>query len=638
MAQISQDTFDPMRRFVRVRLQQGVPIVDADVNEREDIQKFELRAFLKWFVGDGVPEGNDGFRITGTGDAYDFTIQCGVTGAVDPLSRIGRYLVQGLDVMIEKDYQYTEQKLHEDHGPSATQLAARWNVPVVKALGSLDGSPAILIYLDVWERLVTPTDDPSLIYGGLGTESCARHKREWAVRAKAGTDLPQAEDPPGGDFRTGHAYTALATIERQSGHPPVQPQDITDLRQRQLLLPPASLIQDVLGLDPMEYRRGAGRPSINLRAAINALLREVLPSGLEGTIAAASFPIGRSFVIDQDGPVAFWTNPPFGADPNKVFAARLSLSAPESGFSTPPLQITSSGDHREPHAVSLPSGDLLLVYQKGFGSGADIELKHGKLTDLATTQPVTVTTTSVEGETRPFVVVAGQVATVFMYLPAAKRWKYRSYQLTDKTWLHNAPINLPLTVQQGTEFHAAADVAGNIWVAVDTIETGPHARVLKIDMAAGTSTTVLTTTDTFKRPFLLSTRGGDVWVFWAFDGCLHTQRFRAAAASWDDSQIIVPDNTNCDSPCAVEDADGGISLFLTMKSSTHHENRENLAAIRSDPVSGAWGGLRELSTSPESHNMTPIAVVGPDDATWLFWARDRDEYVDIQYKRLITAV
>ncbi|MBV9787508.1 MAG: hypothetical protein JOZ51_05010, partial [Chloroflexi bacterium] len=48
MPVISPDTFDPLQRYVGVRLQQGVPIVDADENEREDVRKFELRAFLKW--------------------------------------------------------------------------------------------------------------------------------------------------------------------------------------------------------------------------------------------------------------------------------------------------------------------------------------------------------------------------------------------------------------------------------------------------------------------------------------------------------------------------------------------------------------------------------------------------------------
>jgi hypothetical protein len=36
MAIITPDSFNPLQRFVSVRLQQGVPIIDADWNEKED--------------------------------------------------------------------------------------------------------------------------------------------------------------------------------------------------------------------------------------------------------------------------------------------------------------------------------------------------------------------------------------------------------------------------------------------------------------------------------------------------------------------------------------------------------------------------------------------------------------------------
>lgn len=63
MGNFSRNTFDALKHYVGVRMQQGVPLVDADWNELEDIRRFELQAFLKWFVGDGVPSGNDGFKI-----------------------------------------------------------------------------------------------------------------------------------------------------------------------------------------------------------------------------------------------------------------------------------------------------------------------------------------------------------------------------------------------------------------------------------------------------------------------------------------------------------------------------------------------------------------------------------------------
>ncbi len=65
----SRNTFDKLKHYVGVRLQQGVPIVDADWNELEDIRKYELETFIKWFVGNGVPLGNDGFKIERTKEA-----------------------------------------------------------------------------------------------------------------------------------------------------------------------------------------------------------------------------------------------------------------------------------------------------------------------------------------------------------------------------------------------------------------------------------------------------------------------------------------------------------------------------------------------------------------------------------------
>lgn len=46
MGNYSRNTFDRLKHFVNVRLQQGVPIVDADWNELQDIRKDELETFL----------------------------------------------------------------------------------------------------------------------------------------------------------------------------------------------------------------------------------------------------------------------------------------------------------------------------------------------------------------------------------------------------------------------------------------------------------------------------------------------------------------------------------------------------------------------------------------------------------------
>ena len=95
MGNISRNTFDALNQYVGVRLQQGVPLVDADWNELEDIRRFELRAFLKWFVGDGVPDGNNGFAIEAI-PAVDNDFQ--IVGGDGSAQGAGRCLVEGLDI------------------------------------------------------------------------------------------------------------------------------------------------------------------------------------------------------------------------------------------------------------------------------------------------------------------------------------------------------------------------------------------------------------------------------------------------------------------------------------------------------------------------------------------------------------
>src|SRR4051812_30687983 len=72
-----QAVTDP-RHYVGVRLQQGVPVLDADWNELEDIRNMELRAVLRYFIGNGVPASNAGFAISESGVANDFAIGPGV--------------------------------------------------------------------------------------------------------------------------------------------------------------------------------------------------------------------------------------------------------------------------------------------------------------------------------------------------------------------------------------------------------------------------------------------------------------------------------------------------------------------------------------------------------------------------------
>ena len=173
MGDFSRDTFDKMKHYVGVRLQQGVPLVDADWNEMEDIRKFELQAFIKWFVGDGVL--NDGFRIEAIPDKNDDFVIKGGDGA--------RCLVEGIDVIIDKDVSYQKQDLYINKN----DLDKRWDVDVVKPLTIPKTNREDLVYLDVWEREVDSKENPELVLPGTKIVTCVRLKREWAVRVAENT-------------------------------------------------------------------------------------------------------------------------------------------------------------------------------------------------------------------------------------------------------------------------------------------------------------------------------------------------------------------------------------------------------------------------------------------------------------------
>lgn len=226
MGNFSRDTFDKLKHYVGVRLQQGVPLVDADWNEQEDIRKYELRAFLKWFVGNGVPKGNDGFRIQvipleAIPAENDFWIKGG-DGTPDGA---GRCLVEGWDVMNENDIKYTKQPLYNNDA-----LAGEWGVdplPPLKPPKENEEERTDTVYLDVWEREVDAEEDNEhLVNPKIGIETCVRLKREWVVRVEG------AETPP--DPPSGHVYYPLATLNRVANKAAIEQEDITDLRTTSL--------------------------------------------------------------------------------------------------------------------------------------------------------------------------------------------------------------------------------------------------------------------------------------------------------------------------------------------------------------------------------------------------------------------
>jgi Family of unknown function (DUF6519) len=205
MGNFSRTTFDELKHYVSVRLQQGVPLVDADWNEKDDIRRHELQSFLKWFVGNGVPQNNDGFRIELLpSDAPDHETDFLIKGGNGTWEGAGRCLVEGLEIFNESDIRYTKQPLF-----NRPDLAKKWNVDPIPALTIPNSIPPLrrdIVYLDVWEREVNSDEDTSLKNEVIGVETCIRLKREWAVRVAEGNSIPLPKEK--------HAHYKLANLRR----------------------------------------------------------------------------------------------------------------------------------------------------------------------------------------------------------------------------------------------------------------------------------------------------------------------------------------------------------------------------------------------------------------------------------------
>jgi hypothetical protein len=642
MATITPSTFDPLLAHVNVRLQQGVPVVDADWNTLDDIRKFELRAFLKWYIGDGVPDGNDGYRITG-GLSNDFTIRAGQQGPTGTLPnvdtalrQVGRFIVDGLDVILRTDLVFSAQPLHASQSGSSA-LATRLGVPVITPLTTPGSDVQILVEIDVWERLLTPDEDPSLVHTGLGIETCARTRREWVVRAyPASTPEPRL---------AGHSYATLALINRLGTQATITDRQIVDRRQRRLLVPPASLVEDMLGVNPYDYRAGLGRPPISLRDAVNALLAGQLPTTADLSVSPApgSDQIRRAFVVDSlGGLAAFWTSPRVNNITNQVFGTRLDLAVPGATFQ-PAVAVTSGTAHEQPTVVPLPAGEFLVAYQSGSLGEAptDVVFKRGTLAGLpaAAEQPLSATTGTAD-ET-PFGVLTGDIVTFFVRQDNSDTWFFRRYRHTDNTFVDNSPVALPAPAGTGVAagLHAAA-AGGVVWFAYVTNanNTMTMGRLTPTAPANSSSAVdhIIPAPLAGTEPFVVGVSGTEAMVLYK-DTSIKV--VNASGGSWQTgaTDIVTVPNSNADIQPAVARDTNGTVFLLTTRPVTGSSNEIFLR--RRDAASLVWGSAQQVIANQfNDQNPHPVLVSG--QGIWVLWRSDRagPGNFDLFAKRIVTAI
>lgn len=603
------------RHYVAVRMQQGVPILDADWNELEGIRKHEVQAFLKWFVGDGVPEGNDGFRIEAIAATdNDFRIRGG-DGSIDGA---GRCLVDGQEARNESDLRYSEQTLFDD----AAQAAA-WGVPPVAPIATPVADGPMLAFLDVWEREVNAVEDEAhLVNPSIGIETCVRLRREWVVRVRDGSVVPAPGDA---DHVVGHRYYPLATIQRRAGDGAVNPEDITDLRERQLLVPPATIVPDVLGISSAQYRRGEARPAVSLRAAINALLRGDLPASASQPLAAGggNNETGNSMVEDARGELwAFFVSTRNG---NRDLFVRRYSSVSRTWRDEEAITVDPADD-LDPMPLLDSTGDIWLLWHTDRGAAtqhlwikryraataswdadtelvasADHHLQQSLVEDPAT---------NIRAFWTAAPTAAPPVVMTKLYTRAADSW--------------SAGLTLVNSGSADQDPRAAFDAAGIIFLVWQSTRDGVDQiywnRYNASAAPQGAESRIAVSTNAQREPRVFIDSRDTVHAFWrqrtSATGPWQIQhaRFDRGTNTWTVLASFPLEGGSDFDPTPVEDVLGNVWVFWR----SVRAGGEVLLYRVFNVATDAWGPERPVTPIPANYSLGAVRA-GTDGGVWVFW-------------------
>ncbi len=162
----TRDTFDPLKHFSRVLMQQGRVTLDADHNEQTASLLHYLRRLARDIIGPyAAPAEDGGFRLQ-----LDQTDIFGIT--------TGCYYVDG--ILVENDAYCTYRTQPDFPLPTDDALL----------LAKSDTAERTFwVYLDVWERHITAIEDGSIREKALnGPDTCTRAKVVWQVKALLAPD------------------------------------------------------------------------------------------------------------------------------------------------------------------------------------------------------------------------------------------------------------------------------------------------------------------------------------------------------------------------------------------------------------------------------------------------------------------
>ncbi len=233
----SRQTFDPKKHYSAVLMQQGRVQVDADWNEQQAINRYSIETEAKDVIGKcGAPKSEPGFEI----DIKDQTnLKIGE----------GRYYVDG--VLCENYKNYEDEANIDYHNQPYLP-----NPPEIVDLLKNKKATLGIVYLDVWQRHITPLDDPQIQEIALGeADTATRSQTVWQVKV-----LPVPSSPADvnccTDLKDWNDLTASST-----GKLKVQTAPLSD-PNNPCLVPPSSGYQRLENqLYRVEIHHGSDRAS-----------------------------------------------------------------------------------------------------------------------------------------------------------------------------------------------------------------------------------------------------------------------------------------------------------------------------------------------------------------------------------------
>ena len=192
----SRFSYDDTKNYVMLLKEQGVPLLDDELNFMQEAQLAQLRRVVSTFLGDGSPD--NGFLIVGTGATNNFTVKA------------GKISTDGWVTVLGADSSYTGQ-------PAAQQ-----------GLTTPGVNRADKVYLDIWHEEIDGTEDTAIVDPTLAIRTSCRLAIKWAVKVTEGGSVP----PNGLDGQNKyHWYYYLADINRIGGDATITAGMVVDKRR-----------------------------------------------------------------------------------------------------------------------------------------------------------------------------------------------------------------------------------------------------------------------------------------------------------------------------------------------------------------------------------------------------------------------